>query len=173
MRIFSLCLFFVISSCQSSNDNLSTIVSSIVEVNNLHYKHVGIAGVTSEQYLNFEKLKAIATEEKLVKLTKHKNGVIQCYAVWALADSRYNQIEEIFVRFIEDNKDIHTFKGCQMLPSSTSTELYFAIQSAKYFSMQGWQEDSLFYIQKTRTLDSIVINHPHSNDFLKKWVTPN
>ena len=134
MRVSILLSYLFITLIACGQPTITDIVNSLAEVNSLHHEKVGIAGNTSNQYLNFVKLKETATIQELLHLTEHKNGVVKCYAAWALADSNYPAIEKVFQKFLNKDKEISSFSFCIMSNSNITNELYFRIQGAKYAS---------------------------------------
>ena len=69
----------------SSNTNLNVFVREIVNdiqgINRVEGFSIGL----TEQYKNFEKLKAAASSDELIDLTDHTNAAVRCYAFWALS----------------------------------------------------------------------------------------
>jgi len=55
---------------------LSDVVAKIVLTNILMGEAVGYGAEKSDQYKSFQRLKAIATSEELIKFAKHPNGVV-------------------------------------------------------------------------------------------------
>ena len=156
-----------------SQTNLPEIVKAIKETNQAiprHGgpkipKHGGPKIIAFYQSSNFEKLKNIAKTNELIELTEHKKGKVQCYAAWALSDLKYPNFEQVFEKIINHDKEIAVLFGCIRNPSLTSIEVYSRIQSAKSYS-PNWSSDSLYYQNILSKIDSLILYHKKSNNFL-------
>jgi len=61
------------------------------------------------QVRQFRDLADLATEEDLVELTDHSNGVVRCYAFWALLEQHYPQSFDILLKHLNDDTRVETF----------------------------------------------------------------
>lgn len=108
----------------ASGQTVDDIVKKIASVNELQDKHIGFAGSESEQYKNFELLKSKADIDELLKLIDNKNSVVACYAAFALVDKSYNDLSSIYLKFLNNDKEIATFSGCIKSNDKISSEFY-------------------------------------------------
>ena len=69
-------------------------------------------GIRPKQYDNFEKLKETATQRELIELTNHPNGVVRCYAFWALSKDKSVDLFQIILNHINDYELVKTQFGC-------------------------------------------------------------
>ncbi len=60
------------------------------------------------QVRHFRDMADLATEEDLLKLTEHSNGVVRCYAFWALLEQQYPKSFDILLKHLTDNERIKT-----------------------------------------------------------------
>lgn len=88
------------------------IVAKIETVNELMGSAVYYAGVRPPQYDNFSELKKNATLDELTELTKHRNGVVRCYAFWALSYNIPGSLLSIVMNHIDDTTTVKTQFGC-------------------------------------------------------------
>jgi hypothetical protein len=129
---------------------LTVLVDQIAKINEVQQEHVGFAGSESENYKNFMQLKEIATTEELVLLTDNKNATVACYASWALADNAYSDLKTIFHKFVIQDKQVGTFRGCIKSQDNISSELYHRYWN--YVNISKRPTDKILL-----ELDSIVI----------------
>src|SRR3989344_5493478 len=94
MKLLTLILISstIIKSCGDSKSSEITlsketdrIVREIEKVNELMGSAVGYSGAKPKQFDNFIKLENKSSKEELIALTDHSNGVVRCYAFWALS----------------------------------------------------------------------------------------
>lgn len=81
----SLILIMLMLALNGIGQTTQQIVSKIEKVNQLMGSAVYFEGTRPKQYDNFEALQAKATKDELMQLTDHSNGVVRCYAFWALS----------------------------------------------------------------------------------------
>ena len=72
---------------KSRADQVRHLVKAIETRNMLMNDAVGFSGEKPEQYRNFEKLLKAASKNDLLRLTRHRHGVVRCYAVWGLINN--------------------------------------------------------------------------------------
>jgi len=131
----------------------------------IHRMYAEWGGVTSMPYPSFEKLKKIASIKELVRLTRHKNGLVRCYAAWALFDLKYPNFDQIFKEIIENDKEIKVRSGCFGMLVPLSSEVYSRVQGIKYDSL-NWVTDSLYFINLETKLDQLILYHKKANNYL-------
>ncbi|WP_131725846.1 hypothetical protein [Flavobacterium sp. Root420] len=115
--IASLTTVIFMWSCSGKNtteisNETNLIVKKIEKENVVMGSAVGSAGITPEQYENFEELKKNASKEELLLLTNHPNGVVKCYSFWALALDKNADLFSIVKKHINDDTPVETQFGC-------------------------------------------------------------
>ncbi len=88
------------------------MVRTLEKDNQLLGRAVTMAGLRPRQYDRFEKLKRAATVPELRQLTGHPNGVIRCYAFWALACHRSENLLPLVYAHINDTTEVFSCFGC-------------------------------------------------------------
>ena len=126
------------------------VVKEIKKINELMDEAVYYEGMRPKQYDNFEKLKKIASKEELIELTNHPNGVVRCYAFWALSYNKSVDLFPIVLNHINDDKLVKTQFGCigsqEMVGDffiSIITPQYVDWELTKFDSVQREQLDSI------------------------------
>lgn len=77
------------------------LLKEIAETNSLHSKYAGPGGMTSPQYMMFEKLREKISNKELEKLTRHENTVVRLYAKqWMIQEGKGDPI----LFFLEEMK---------------------------------------------------------------------
>jgi hypothetical protein len=69
-------------------------------------------GERPEQYDNFTELQKTATNKELTELTNHPNGVVRCYAFWALSYDSSAILFPIVLKHLTDTTLVKTQFGC-------------------------------------------------------------
>jgi len=88
------------------------VVNKIKSVNVLMSSAIYRSAMRPKQYDNFEKLKEVASKEEMIELTNHPNGVVRCYAFWALSDNKSIDLFPVILNHIRDEKYVNTQFGC-------------------------------------------------------------
>ena len=88
------------------------IVKELMEYQSVTDGAVGIAGIETEQYNLFEKLKHISSENELYELTNHESPIIRAYAFTALIDQNSPKAIDVLVKNQFDTTLIHIQFGC-------------------------------------------------------------
>lgn len=153
-------LFFIFYTFQVSAQKIRPEIKNLVEKiekhNQLESKHVGIAGIITDQYLNFEKLKKKATTAELLELLNHKNNVVKGYSSWALVDNKYPKLVTIFSKFLETEEKVTAQDGCIVSDEELSDEFYYRI-FYQHFKNKISEQDSLFFLAQIKQLDSVIL----------------
>ncbi|MBK9962980.1 MAG: hypothetical protein IPP06_17140 [Saprospiraceae bacterium] len=97
---------------QTVRPEIEKIVNGIAKDNVLKSEGVGYAGIRTDQWDRYIALKEHATNEELIALTDHKNGVIRCYSFEALATRKDSNIYSVLIKHLTDTAIIPTFQGC-------------------------------------------------------------
>ena len=88
------------------------IVTRIEKVNELMGSAVYYEGMRPPQYDNFTELQKKATQDELNELTNHPNGVVRCYAFWALSYNQSANLLPVVISHINDTASVKTQFGC-------------------------------------------------------------
>ncbi|GLB47760.1 hypothetical protein Y10_01280 [Neptunitalea sp. Y10] len=124
----------MISSLCSAQETVATPVSTLVnklaKENIVMGSAIGDGGSTPTQYKTYTKLKAAATPNELVMLTNHTNGVVRCYAFWALYETNYTAIIPQLKAHLNDDEIIKTQFGCMI---ERETVANFILRRAKSY----------------------------------------
>lgn len=99
-------------SKQDASPKITRIAEAIAMENILAGEAVGIVGTKPKQYKRFEKLTKNATENELLALSNHRNGVVKCYAFWALDERNSDYMFEALLENFDDTTSITTQFGC-------------------------------------------------------------
>lgn len=158
-------LIFFFSIGQINAQKIDELVDIMAQVNEVHDSAVGVAGIKTEQFKAFEKLKELVTIDELVELTNHPNPVITCYASWGLVDKNYNRLEIVFSQLLKRNEKVAIYYGCQGKFLTIKESLYL-----KYFNKLLNQMDSPFYQVSTDSqlfkLDSLILFYDNISETL-------
>ncbi len=152
-------LILYLSSCGQKNNNqqiisnsTNKIVREIEQINELMGSAVYYEGIRPKQYDNFEKLKKVASKEELIELTNHSNGVVRCYAFWALSYDRSVDLFPIILNHINDYELVNTQFGC-IGGQEKVGDFVINIVTPQYVDLESTKLDSIQRIK----LDSILI----------------
>jgi hypothetical protein len=143
-------------SGQKLRPEIKNLVQEIEKYNELESEHVGHAGVTTDQYRNFEKLRDKATIDELLELLKHKNSVVKGYTSWALADKMYSNLANILPEFLRTGETVTTQHGCIVSKGDLATEFYNRLYY-QHFHHKLSLKDSLFFKSQIIQLDSVIL----------------
>ena len=151
-------IFILLSSTMNatSRPEIIKLVQKIEKYNRLDAEHVGFPGSTTEQYMNFIKLRNTATTEELLLLLNHKNSVVKGYASWALADNKYPKLHEILITFLQTGETVMNQSGCIGLKDELSNVFYYRVLYQKVVNKLT-TKDSLFYYTQLQKIDSVII----------------
>lgn len=145
---------------------LKKIVTEISELNTYETGVLGKGQEFSPNFDNYEKLKKVANDEELLKLTNNKNLVVSLYAANALAERDYPQIDKIFNRLISNNKTVYTQDGCIVGDENISIPFY-----TKY--IYALEKTKMPKDVNLKKFDSIIIFNDHSDDKLINYAFQN
>ncbi len=129
----------------------NAIVKKIEAVNTLMGSAVSYSGERPEQYDNFQELKENASIAELEKLTLHPNGVVRCYAFWALTYHYTVELLPIVLAHIDDSETVETLFGCIGGEQSVG-DIFIEIATQEYDTEQYSLTSA-----ELATLDSILI----------------
>lgn len=96
----------------SESASLDSLINQLGRSSTIKERYVGFAGLTPNEYLLFEELKATASQYELNNLMKHYSPVVRVYAYRALIanDMEVNANCENFL--FEDTTSVNWFSGC-------------------------------------------------------------
>lgn len=128
------------------------ITHNIAQINRLTGSAVGVGGVRPKQYNNFTLLREKANIDELRELTNHPNGVVRCYAFWALSYDSSVNLFPIVLDHIYDTANVGTQFGC-IVSMEPVGEFFISIITPQRVDLKANKLDSLHLWQ----LDSILI----------------
>ena len=115
-------LFLLLSTCCSTaqyrfdqnkvSPSIQKIISKLEKEGEVMGSAVYYSGERPEQYNNFTKLLEKASKEELMELTNHPNGVVRCYAFWALSSDSTVRLLPVLVDHLNDTARVFTQFGC-------------------------------------------------------------
>ena len=105
------------------------IVARIERTNELMGSTVSRAAIRPEQYDRFLELRQKATPMELVVLTNHRNGVVRCYALWALTYLPFVDLSPIVQYHAHETTVVKTFFDC--FTSEQTVGSFFQNMTAK------------------------------------------
>lgn len=135
------------------------IAGAIIKENRLMGSAVSAGGERPQQYDHFEKLREVATVAELSELTRHPNGVVRCYAFWALATHKEVDLFPFVLAHIHDTAGIETMFGC-IVSEEQVGDIFVYIVRPGYFDADVHKLDSI----QSAQLDSIMICTPNQLD---------
>lgn len=141
---------------QQVRHEIKKLAQKIEEYNELESEHVGYAGVTTDQYRNFEKLRDKATVDELLQLLEYNNSVVKGYSSWAIADKKYPHLSGILAEFLRTGESVVTQHGCIVSEGDLASEFYNRV-FYQHFHNELSVEDSLFFQSQIQQLDSVVL----------------
>lgn len=132
---------------------IAQIVLAIERGNSVESAHIGFVGTPSSQWNLYERLRKVASEEELVKLTDHKNAVVRCYSFQALAYKRSKNVFPILLKHLRDTATIETLSGDVGMTQLTG-DYFLDVVTPKYIELDVYK-----LTQEERSIvDSILAN---------------
>ncbi len=157
---------------QDSKPEIKKLVKQIMQVNELHHKHVGAGGITSQQYNTFLNLRNKASISELISLLNHRNAVVKGYASWALADKKYPALDKILIQFLDSKEMVKTFNGCILSEDELPSEFYYRVLYQDYDNPLS-KKDSLFFVEQVKKLDSAILYYSGNTSLLDQALEHN
>jgi hypothetical protein len=133
------------------------VVTKIEKVNELMGSAVYYSGMRPKQYDNFEELQKKATQTELIELTNHPNGVVRCYAFWALSFNHSVDLLPIIIKHINDTTSIDTQFGC-IGDTEQVGDFFIDIVTPQYVDLNSKKLTKTEY----EYLDSILVYTPNT-----------
>lgn len=141
---------------------VQNIAKEIAKENVLMSSAIGGAGTRPEQYDRFEDLSKTATLPELKELTNHPNGVVRCYAFYAICDKGESgeSILRILENHINDGETIETFSGCIM-----SIDMISDVMAGHV--IYGYGDDSPLNSSQLQELDSLLVYKGNEDSYFR------
>lgn len=114
------------------------------------------SGERPKQWDNFEELEKIATKVELTELTNHPNGVVRCYAFWALTHKKNIDLLSIVKNHLNDTELVETQFGC-IGGREMVGDFYIQIMTPQYVDLNSEKLSS----KELSELDSLLIYQPN------------
>jgi hypothetical protein len=116
-KVIVLLFIHLTTNAQSSiRSNISNIATKLQKDNQVHFGYpVGFGGkaeTANKYYKLYNRLKAKATDQELVELTKGKSVLIVVYAFDILQGRNYKGLKNIFLDHVNDTSWFWTAGGC-------------------------------------------------------------
>lgn len=159
-KLISITIICFVSTLKGQNNyyeaskiskNIELIVNEISKKNKLDRDLIDNSGIESEPYKNFEKLKN-ASNNELLTLTNHPNGVVRCYAFWALNLRPNINTFEIVKNHLNDNEKIQIQSGC-IIDEEKVGDFYISLVTPKYIDL----DVNKLTLQERKKIDSLLI----------------
>jgi hypothetical protein len=128
------------------------LVTKLEKVNELMGSAVYDSGSRPAQFDNFTELQKKATKEELMELTNHSNGVIRCYAFWALSYDTSVDLLPIVIKHISDTASVSTQFGC-IGSSEKVGDFFISIVTPEYVDLKSKKLSP----EEFEYLDSILV----------------
>lgn len=96
----------------SESESLDSLINELGRSNTVKERYVGFAGLTPNEYIMFEKLKAYGSQYELNNLMKHYSPVVRVYAYRALIANEM-EVNASYENFLyDDTTSVNWFSGC-------------------------------------------------------------
>ena len=132
------------------------IVTKIAKINQLMSSAVYYGGIRPPQYDIFTELQKKATQNELIELTNHPNGVVRCYAFWALSYNLSANLIPIVLSHIDDTTFVKTQFGC-ITGSEKVGDFFINVVTPEYVDSDSKKLTPSEY----EYLDSVLIYTPN------------
>ncbi len=113
------------------------------------------AGIRPPQFDNFAQLEKTASQQELLTLTEHPNGVVRCYAAWALSHDSTVDLVPIVIRHIQDTATVFTQFGCIGSQERVGDFFIELGNDSPYFRKEGYSPGPVYgnYIEQLFLLE--------------------
>jgi len=169
MRLTLILLLFLLFSCKIHSQAINEIVEEIAVYNELESQYVGFDGYHSDQYKRFERLKAELTNDQLLELTNHQNGVVRCYAFWALADRKHDNLFSVLIENLNDTVSVNKLFA-DIGGNTKVADFYIGLLTQEFINTTHYYRRNLsqITIKEKRVLDSLVIHSSTNLSYLDR-----
>jgi hypothetical protein len=149
-------IYFLILCGFSFSQSVDEIVKRFIATNEVQYEHIGFGSTKSKLYQDYLTFTKIADNNELIKLTKHNNSVVRCYAGWALIDRKYSRLDSIYQFFLNNDAEVSTYSIDIKDKDKISTEFYHRYWNSLDFKHKA--ADSVLF-----KLDSLTLYNSNSD----------
>ncbi|MDX2360318.1 MAG: hypothetical protein QNK23_05905 [Crocinitomicaceae bacterium] len=104
------------------NTELDSVIYQLAQANSIKERCVGYGDAVTEEFLAYERLKLIASEEELNELMLHESPIVKVYAYRALIVNDMNMNCDYELALLEDSTCIDWFSE-DMLTNTTVQEM--------------------------------------------------
>lgn len=112
-----------------ASPKVNKIVKRMEAINILVGPDIPLDGIGTQQYEYFMELSDQASQKELQVLTRHPNGVVRCYAFWALADKPdTNLLELVRTRILDTDVIKELLKKRELYSIFGKTEVYIPLR---------------------------------------------
>ncbi len=122
--LFAIIIFsFQTSFCQSSfhekkiPKKISVLCDSLVKIDKIEGRFIGVAGSQSESWMFYEKLRKKTSSKVLFELTNHPNHIIRYYSFQALLNKKSKLLIKAIKKNENDTIKIRSQSGCIIFSS--------------------------------------------------------
>ena len=154
-QVFTL-IYFLILSVFSYSQSVDEIIKRFISTNEVQYEYIGFGSAKSKLYQDYLTLTKIADNNELIKLTNNNNGVVRCYAGWALIDRKYLRLDSIYQSFLNNDVEVTTYSIDIKYNDNISSEFYHRYWNSVDFEDKA--KDSVLF-----KLDSLTLYYTNSD----------
>ena len=172
MRLLCLIIYFLVTStlaAQNQKTVLDGLIERMVACGRVEDEYAGMK--ESQQYLRFDSLKAMASNNQLMVLLDHKSAVVRSYAAMALVDRDYTGVTEVFKRFMSSDEQVKTVSGCLVSRETLSQQLYYRIFDSHFYRNREKRSDILE--AQLRQINDLVLRRDTVDYMLFKALNSN
>jgi hypothetical protein len=143
--------------------DIQTVCDSLSKSPQVESDRLGYGGSPSDIYPYYEKLKTLASEEILLRLTNYPNSIVRCYSFWALKDKKVkkDKLLKIVYAHLCDTETVTSQSGCLV---HTTTVGDFMLDNIHYDEFYKLTE------KENKKLDSLLFWVPNNGINQRKHV---
>lgn len=112
--------FLAIETTNNFVSEIDSLANKISKFSTLKERSVGFAGETPVEYLTFQELKSIGTEEELNNLLSHYSPIVRVYAYRALKANQMETNPEMEKILHQDDEKLMWLAGCFLRETTVS-----------------------------------------------------
>lgn len=153
-QLYKLLLLLLLPAISSGQKpTIKFIADALAKQNIWEYEYFGLHNEPSKQWKLSRQLKELATENDLIELCNHPNGVVRSYAFFLLIENKSDKIFDVLCNHLHDKSEFDISEGCMIDPISV---MDFYLQKAgymKYDSSFGFKLSS----EQKHIVDSVLL----------------